>query len=243
MNVGDLLVGNHDEGILQHSFHALHIGCHVRRNVTAVVLHAFNDFGIEAEGLALFNGDCAVLANGLHSLGNLLANNGITSGNGTNIGNLSLRGNGRCIGLDGFDNRISCLLDTAADAQSISTGGHVLQAFGHNDICQKRCGSGAVASNIVGLNGNFANQLSTHVLNGIFQLNFLSNGHAIVRDKGSAVGLLQSNVATLGAKRYLNSSCQFANACGQTAAGISFEFNIFSHSSLLSVVSAFGAAP
>ena len=73
---------NQDVSILKHRFHPLRIGNEIRRQISAVKLHAFHHFKLRLKRLRLFDGNDAVLPNLLHSLGNDLPNSlVIVSGN------------------------------------------------------------------------------------------------------------------------------------------------------------------
>ena len=84
----DLLFVDEDVGVLERGFHALRVGDEVRREIAAVELHAFDDFELGLEGLGLFHGDDAVLANLLHRLGDDVADGlVVVGGDGANLGN------------------------------------------------------------------------------------------------------------------------------------------------------------
>ena len=65
-------------------------------------------------------------------------------------------------------------------------------------LCQHGSGGGTVACNVVGLGCNFLNQLCTHVLKRIVQLDILCNGDTVIGDQRSAELLCQNNIAALG---------------------------------------------
>ena len=69
LNVRDLLVRDEDERIVNDGLHLVVIGDHIRGDIAAVELHALDDLGIGLGGLALLDGDDAVLADLLHRLG------------------------------------------------------------------------------------------------------------------------------------------------------------------------------
>ena len=50
------------------------------------------------------------------------------------------------------------------------------------------------------LGGDFLHQLRAHVLKGVFQLDLLGDGHAVVGDQRSAELLVENDVAALGAE-------------------------------------------
>ena len=87
---GNLVVGHEDVRIVQLSGESLVVGCEVRGNVALVKLHTLNSVDVDAEGLGLLNGDNAVLADNVHSVGNLATDDWVTCGNGTNGSNLLL---------------------------------------------------------------------------------------------------------------------------------------------------------
>ncbi len=66
---GDLLLVDKDVRVLQLAFHLLRIGYEIRRQITAVELHAFDEFVSRLDGLAFLDRDDAVLADSVHGLG------------------------------------------------------------------------------------------------------------------------------------------------------------------------------
>ena len=89
LNVGDLLIGDEDESVLEDCFHLLGVGCHVGAEIAAVKLHAFNDLAVGLCGLGLLNGDNAVLRNLLHSFGDQGADNIVAAGDSADTGNIA----------------------------------------------------------------------------------------------------------------------------------------------------------
>ena len=73
LDARDLLVGDQDERVLEDRFHAIGVGHEVGRDVAPVELHALGVFLLEAQALALLDGDDAVLADLVHHLGDDLA--------------------------------------------------------------------------------------------------------------------------------------------------------------------------
>ena len=102
-------------------------------------------------------------------------------------------------------------------------------------LCQQRSGGGTVAGNIVGLGGDLLHQLCAHVLKGIGQLHFLGDADAVVGDEGSAVLLIQNNVAALGTQRDLYGIGQSVNAGLQSLAGFIAAHNELRHNSYLRI--------
>ena len=94
LNIGDLLIGDEDESVLENSFHLLGVGCHVGGWVAAVKLHAFNDLAVGICGLGLLNGNNAVLRDLLHSLGDQSADDIVAAGDSADTGDITAAGNG-----------------------------------------------------------------------------------------------------------------------------------------------------
>jgi hypothetical protein len=59
-------------------------------------------------------------------------------------------------------------------------------------------GGGAVAGDVVGLDGRFLEQLGAHVLIRVLQLDLLGHGHAVVGDGGRAELLVEATLRPLG---------------------------------------------
>src|SRR3546814_2930698 len=72
-----LLLVDQDIRILKLDRHLFRVGDEIRRQIAAIELHAFDDIKLEFETLGLFDGDDAFLADLLHRLGDLLADDGV----------------------------------------------------------------------------------------------------------------------------------------------------------------------
>ena len=100
------------------------------------------------------------------------------------------------LGHDGLD----ALLQAALDGHRVGARGHVLEAFGDDRLAQHDRGGGAVAGDVVGLGGDFLEQLGAHVLEGVVQLDLTGDRHAVVGDGGRTELLVEHHVAALGAE-------------------------------------------
>ena len=231
LNVGDLLVGHEDVGVLEVGLHALVVRGEVRRDVALVELHALDGVDVDAEGLGLLDGDDAVLANDLHGLGNLVADVGIAGGNGADGGNLLLGGDGLGDALHVLDDSLDGLVDAATDGQRVGASGDVAQALVDDDLGKQRGGGGAVTHEVVRLGGDLLHELGAHVLDVVGQLDLLGDGNAVVGDGGSAVGTLKGDVTTLGAHGDGHGIGQGVDALGELGASVGVESNLLSHCS------------
>ena len=73
-------------------------------------------------------------------------------------------------------------IDAPLEIHRVHAGGNRLGAFLHDRLRQHRCSCRAVASQIIGLLGDFTNHLRAHVLELVFQLDFFCDRHAVFGD-------------------------------------------------------------
>ena len=225
----DLGVDDEDVGVLEDGLHRLGVGDEVGRDVALVETHALGELEVDAEGVRLLDGDDAFLADLVHGLGNGLADAGITGrdgGGGSDVLlGLDVDGHLGESGADGLDGGLDALLET----HRVGAGGNVAQPLAHHGLGQDGGSGGAVASDVVGLLGNFLDELGADLLVGVLELDFLGDRHAVVGDRRCAPGLLQDDVATLGAESDLDRVGKGVHALLECAAGLDVEFNEFRH--------------
>ena len=123
LDARDLLVGDQDERVVEDGFHAIRVGHEVGRDVAAVELHALGVFLLEAQALALFDGDDAVLADLVHHLGDDLADFRIRGADGGDGRDLLAVVDRAGLLLDLLDDRLDGGLDAALDDHRVGTGG------------------------------------------------------------------------------------------------------------------------
>ena len=104
-----------------------------------------------------------------------------------------------------------------------------LQAFVEDRFGQDGGGGGAVAGDVAGLGGDFADHPGAHVFVDVFQVDFLGDGHAVLGDGRRAEALLQNHVAALGAERDFDGPGQLGNAAAHRVAGFLIECNHLCH--------------
>ncbi len=196
--IGDLLVRVVDE---------------VGRQVAAVELHAFDDFQLVLQRLAVFDGDDAFLADLVHRLGDDLADVGVgVGGNGADLGDFlgGRAGLGDLLQL--FDDGGHGLVDAALQVHRVHAGGDVLHAFADDRLGQHGGGGGAVTGDVGGLGSDFLDHLRAHVLELVLQFDFLGDGNAVLGDGRGAEGALQHHVAAFRAEGDLDSVGQDVDA-------------------------------
>ena len=128
-----------------------------------------------------------------------------------------------------LDRRVHGLFDAAAHGHRIAAGGDVAGAFLEDRAGQHRGRRRAVAGDVRGLRGDFVDQLGAHVLEAVFQLDFLADGHAVLGDGRAAERLVDDHVAAGRAHRDGDRVGQFLNALEHSCAGGIFEEQLFSH--------------
>ncbi len=208
--------------------HLVGVGDEVGRDVATVELHALDHGQLGLERLGLLDRDNAFLADGLHGLGDHRADLALAIG-GDRADLLDL-GAGR----DAFGtfskighHCVHRLVDAALQVHGVHAGGHRLGALAHDRLGQHRRRRGAVTGDVVGLGGDFAHHLRAHVLELVGKLDLLGDGHAVLGDARRAEGLVEHDVAPLGAEGDLDRVGQKIDAMDHPVAGVGPEFNVF----------------
>ena len=70
-------------------------------------------------------------------------------------------------------------------------------AFAIDGLGEHGGGGGAVAGDVVGLAGDFADELGAHVFVRVLELDFLGDGHAVFGDRRGAELFVENRVAAL----------------------------------------------
>ena len=229
LDVGDLLIGDEDERVFDLGDHLLGIGGHVRRQVTAVELHAFDDVAGGFRSLGLLDGDDAVGGHFVHGVGDQLTDIFIGGRDGRDSGDVGRAGDRFGVGLDGLDGGVDSGLDALLDDHRVGTGGDVLHAFTNEGLRQKRCGGGTVTGDVVGLGGDFLDELRAHVLERVFELDFLRDGDTVVGDQRCAVFAVKNDVSALRAERDLDGVGKFVDTGLKSLAGLFTVNDLFCH--------------
>ena len=155
-------------------------------------------------GLGFLDRDHAVLADLLHRVGDDVADGRVAiGGNGSHLRD-HVAGNRLGEFLDFLDSRRNGLFDAALDGHRVGAGSHCLHAFAKDRLGQNGRRRRAVAGYVAGLRSHFAHQLRAHVLERVFEFDFLGYRHAVLGDVRTAELFLQDHVAALGAKRNLH---------------------------------------
>ena len=196
---------------------ALWVSDEVWRQVTLVELHTLDKVEIHTERVGLFDGYNTVFANLVDGFGDGLADALICRRDGSNLSDFFLAAD--LLGLfgNGCDRSLDCCFDTALEAHRVRAGCYIAQAFLHDRLSEHGCGGCAIASDVIGLRGDLFDELGSHILERIFELDFTSDGHAIVCDGRCTELLVENNVTAFWAEGYFDGISELVDARFKTA--------------------------
>ena len=148
-------------------------------------------------------------------------------GDGADLGDLLLVGDGLRDLLQVLDDGLDGLVDAALEVHRVGAGGDGLQALAEDRLGEHGGRGGAVAGDVGGLGGDLLHHLRAHVLELVLELDFLGDGDAVLGDGRGAEGLVDDDVAALGAERDLDRVGQDVDAtqhlaCGRSPKATSF---------------------
>ena len=86
---------------------------------------------------------------------------------------------------------------------------------------------GAVAGDVGGLGSDLAHHLRAHVLELVFELDFLRHRHAVLGDARGAEALVEHDIAALGAERHPHRVGEDVDAAQHPVARVGGEFDVF----------------
>ena len=215
----------------------LWVGDEVWRQVALVELHTLNEVEVHAEGVRLFNGDNTVLANLVDRVGDDLANGFVSSRDGRDLSDLVLRvvDLNRLIG-DCLNGSLYGLFDATLETHWVCASSDVAKAFLYEGLCEHGCGGGSVTGDVVGLGCDLFDELGAHVLVGIFELDLACDRHAIVGDGRCAELLIEDDVTTLWAERYLDRVSELVYAGLEATARVFMKLQCFCHVAFLGLL-------
>lgn len=185
--LGDLLLGEEDQGLLELDLLGLGVGDEVGGDEAAVEAHTLGNLELIVESLALLAGDDTLLADLLHGGGNQLTNVLVAvGGDGGDLGNLLGGGDIALVGLEVLDDGLDGSLDTAAEIHGVAAGSNVLDGLGEDGAGEDGGGGGTVTGDLVGLAGNLLDEAGTEVLELVLQGDGLGDGDTICLGYGLA---------------------------------------------------------
>ena len=201
----ELLFVDENVGIFEFGDHLLGVGDEIGREIAAVELHALDDLRLGDEVLGFLDGDDAFIADLLHRLGDLVADEAVAIGrDAADLGDLLIGGDLLRvlfqIGDDGLDREI----DAALQIHRIEAGRHRLRAFAGDRGGEHGRGGGAVARIVMLFRGDLAHQLGAEIFELVGKLDLLGDGDAVLGDARRPEGFFDDDVAALWPKRDLH---------------------------------------
>ena len=129
------------------------------------------------------------------------------------------------LGLQLGDHGVDGEIDAALDVHGIGAGRDRLGAFLDDRLGEHGGRRGAVARDVGGLGGDLAQHLRAHVLELVLELDLLGDGDAVLGHARRAEGLLEHDVAALGAQGHLDRVGQDVDAVQHLLPGVGVEFH------------------
>ena len=112
----------------------------------------------------------------------------------------------------------------------VGAGGDVAQALTDHRPREHGGGGGAVTGDVVGLLGDFLDQLGADLLVRVLEVDLLGDRDAVVRDRGRAPLLLEHDVAALRAERDADGVGELVHARLERPAGVLVVGDLLRHS-------------
>src|SRR6056297_167926 len=217
-----------DQAVFQIGNHLVRVGDEVGRQIPTVELHAFDNVSFCFGTFVFFDSDHAVVADFLHRVCDLTTDFSFTvGGNSANLRNF-VRVFDRAGGvLDRVDDLGGGQVDAALEVHRVHARCNRFHALFDDALHQNGRSGCAVAGFVIGAAGHFFDHLRAHVLELVFQFDFLGNRHTVFGDARRAKGFVQNHVTAFGAKGYLDRVGQDVDAAQHFVAGIGIEFDVF----------------
>ena len=163
-------------------------------------------------------------------------------GNGADLGDLFVRGDLLGIGLQVLDDGLDGKIDAALQVHRVHAGGNRLGAFLDDRSGQHGRGGGAVTGEVGRLRSDFAHHLRAHVLELVFELDFLGDRDTVLGDARGAERFIEHDVAALGAERHPHRIGEDVDTAQHAVARVDGKFDFFSSHCLCSSDLKFGSA-
>ena len=226
-----------DVGVLKFDHHLLGVGDEVGRQITAVELHPLDDIEFGFGGLRLLDRDYPLVADLFHRVGDHLADRLVAvGGDRADLGDLVRGLHFLGAALDVLDDGRRRDIDAALEIHRIHSGGDELETFLDDRGGQHRRGGRPVAGPVTGLRGDLAHHLGAHVLELVFEFDLLGDSDAVLGDARGAVGLVEHDIAALGAQRRLHGVVEDIDAAQHSIACVRGEAYIFGRHDVQSLV-------
>jgi hypothetical protein len=127
-----------------------------------------------------------------------------------------------------FDCGCNSLVDAALQVHRVHARCDVLHAFANDGLREHGSGRGAVTCVVAGLGSHFLDHLRAHVLELVFELDFLRDRHTVLGHRRAAEAALEHDIAALRAQRDLHRIGENVHAFDHLGTGGIAEYDFFS---------------
>jgi hypothetical protein len=131
--------------------------------------------------------------------------------------------------LESVEDRVGRLANAADQRGGGDAGREGAVAGGKDLVGEEGRGRRAVTGDVAGLARRLADELGTHVLVRILELDLLGDGDAVLGDHRAAPTAVEHRVAALGTHRRDDGACQLGHAVENGLAGLGFEHQLLGH--------------
>ncbi len=224
----DFLLVHQDARVLELADHPLRIGDEIRRNVTAVELHALDDFEHGIHRAVFFDRDDPLLAHLLHGVGQDVADRCVTvRADGCDLTNFFFvaRRLGQLLELG--DDLLDRDIDAPFQVHRVVTRLDELETLPIDGLSQHRCSRRPVAGLVARPRGDLAHHLRAHIFELLRDLDFFGDGDTVLGDDRTAVGPLDENVTTARPQRHFDRIGEHVHAAQDLGTGSLAENDIF----------------
>ena len=198
-------------------------------------LHALDEVELHAERVRLLDGDHAVLADLVDGVGDDLADRAVGGRDGGDLGDVALVVDVDLAGLIESTAAATAASMPFLTAIGLAPAATLRQTVPHHRLGEHGGGGGAVTGDVVGLRGDFLDELGAHVLERVLELDLLGDRHTVVGDRGGAELLVEHDVAALGSECDSHRIGELVHPGLESAAGLLVERNLLRHLRMSSV--------
>ena len=233
--IRDLLLVDEDQGVGELAIHLRGAVDEVGGDVALVELHAVDEADGGLGRLPFLDGDHAVLAHLLQGLGEEVADRTVVVGrDGADLGDLlgALDLLSHLVEPDGGSG--NSLLDTAANGHRVGAGSHHPRPLAEDRAGEDRGRGRAVTGQIGRLRGHLVDELGAHVLEGIFEIDFLAHRDAVLGDRRATERLVDDHVAAGRPHRHRHGAGELLDAFQELGTGLVVEQQLLGHGTISS---------
>ncbi len=200
----------------------------MRGEIAAVKFHSLDGFDLGLDLLALLDGDDSVLSHRLEGIGDTLANLLVLVGrHGGQVNDLVLRLDRGRKSLQAFERLVDSEANSARQDHRVHSANNVLQAPEVDALGQDGCRGRTISGLVGGLLSRLTNQLRSHVLVRIDEVNLLSDASSILGNNRLAPAAVDNRIGADRSQRRLDRPGEFFNALPRSKLGFEVKNHLF----------------